>query len=214
METEVGTDASGSGQGQQFDSNAANCKDDGLSHSCAGSMKEQIDSGQQRPNAIRPEIDGIPEDLRHLRQWVLWSYIRRNGRWTKVPYTPGTTKQAKTNDPATWRSFEDACTFYRVGPAINGQRPDGIGFVFSSEDPFTGVDLDNARDPVTGQIRDWARPLIEMLDTHCEVSPSGTGVKLICRAKLKITRHKQVYGGGQVEVFDDKKYFTLTGVRV
>src|SRR5207244_12523629 len=53
----------------------------------------------------------------------------------------------------------------------------GVGFVFSSDDPYTGVDLDKCRNPETGQIEEWAQGIIEQLDSYTESSQSGTGVR-------------------------------------
>ena len=58
------------------------------------------------------------------------------------------------------------------------------------------------------------------LDTYAEVSPSGRGVKLVCRGRLRPgpdgrTRHKRVGLGpdrtGSVELYDGRRFFTLTG---
>jgi primase-polymerase (primpol)-like protein len=169
--------------------------------------------------AIRPILEGIPDELKARDQWALWWYQltlpkgTKPGRWTKPPFIAGTGRRASTTDPKTWRSFETAITYGRVSPSVDGRPPDGIGYMFAPDDPYTGVDLDKCRDPVTGEIKDWARELIDLLDTYCEVSPSGTGVKLILRGKLNIAEHKRVYGDGVVEVYDRDRFFTLTGVR-
>src|SRR5262249_31557675 len=55
----------------------------------------------------------------------------------------------------------------------------------------------------------WALKEIQALNTYSEVSPSGTGVKCFCRAKLP--------GGGKnpkhnrVEIYDRGRFFTFTG---
>ena len=59
------------------------------------------------------------------------------------------------------------------------------------------------------------------LDTYAEVSPSGRGVKLVCRGRLRpepgraAIRHKRVGLGpdrtGSVELYDGRRFFTLTG---
>jgi putative DNA primase/helicase len=172
-----------------------------------------------RPVAIRPNLEGIPDELKTRDQWVLWWYQltqskgTKSRKWTKPPFIPGTGRRASSTDPATWCSYTNAVMYGRVGPDVSGRRPDGIGYVFSPDDPYTGVDLDKCRDPSSGEIKEWARELIDLLDTYCEVSPSGTGVKLILRGKLKIAEHKRVYGDGVVEVYDRDRFFALTGVR-
>jgi putative DNA primase/helicase len=60
----------------------------------------------------------------------------------------------------------------------------GIGYVFSAEDPYTGIDLDKCRDPETGTIEEWAQEIIISLRSYTEISPSGRGVHIIVRGKL------------------------------
>jgi hypothetical protein len=85
---------------------------------------------------------------------------------------------------------------------------DGIGFVFTPDDPFAGIDLDNCRDTATGEIDPWAEEVLAQFgDTYAEVSPSGTGVKLFGIGALPGPgRHV-----GNVELYDSKRYFTVTG---
>src|SRR2546423_963033 len=79
---------------------------------------------------------------------------------------------ASSTDPATWSSFAE------VVAAVAGF--DGIGFVFSADDPYTGIDLDNC---LAGERMDpQAAAIVIALDSFTEISPSATGVKLIVRA--------------------------------
>ncbi|HSP96544.1 MAG TPA: hypothetical protein VL049_04785, partial [Candidatus Dormibacteraeota bacterium] len=58
----------------------------------------------------------------------------------------------------------------------------GVGFVFHAMlNPFAGIDLDGARDPATGVLAPWAQSIVAACDSYTEVSPSGTGVKIIVR---------------------------------
>jgi putative DNA primase/helicase len=155
-------------------------------------------------------LDNIPEELRRLPQWVGWSYAPRADRqaqvrWTKVPLDLGTGRLARANDPATWVAFDVA----RAVLANTEEPLDGIGFMFSDDDPFAGVDFDDAyRD---GALCDWARPLVAALDSYTEVSPSGTGVKVYLRGRLSGERHRKAYGGGEVELYDRLRFFCVTG---
>ena len=84
---------------------------------------------------------------------------------------------------------------------------DGIGFVFTAGDPFAGVDLDSCRNAVTGAIEPWAQAIIDELNTYTEVSPSGCGVKLWLRGAVPSGGRRS----GQVELYSDRRFFTLTG---
>ena len=150
--------------------------------------------------AVRPE--GIPQPLKDRRQWVVWKLEERGGKQTKVPYSPWTGERASTNDLMTWATFEEALAVY------HGGEYQGIGFVFSSADPFVGVDLEDCRDPETGDVKGWARRIIEKLpDAYVEVSPSGRGVHIITRGRLREGKRK-----GSVEIYGQDRFFTVTGV--
>src|SRR5207253_7477755 len=88
------------------------------------------------------------------------------------------------------------------------------GYVFSSDDPFGGIDLDNCRLIETGEITDWACKFISLLNSYAEISPSGTGIKVIVRGKLPKAirvRHSTAYRGGKIEMYSDLRFFTITG---
>jgi primase-polymerase (primpol)-like protein len=77
-------------------------------------------------------------------------------------------------------------------------------------DPYAGVDFDGALDPATGNLRDWAAPVVAALDSYTEVSPSGAGVKVIVRGHVPGERRR----GGQVVMYDRARFFAVTGLRL
>lgn len=144
-------------------------------------------------------FEAIPDELRRRRQWIVWKYEKRGDEYTKVPYIVGGVGKASTTDSETWRTFEEAEKALRTG------RYDGIGFVFSSGDPFAGVDLDKCRNPETGELEAWAAKIVQDLDGYAEASPSGTGVHVIVRGKAPNKKR------GRVEAYSSERYFTMTG---
>lgn len=149
----------------------------------------------------------IPDELRQLDQWVAYKLEKRRTRngvekRTKIPYSPLTGRKASTTDPATWAPFEYALD------ALDEEGYDGVGFVFDSSDPFTGVDLDGCVDPETGAISEAAWEWIDAFHTYAEVSPSGTGLHLIVRGQMEQGRHNEAAG---VEVYSQARFFTVTG---
>ena len=83
----------------------------------------------------------------------------------------------------------------------------GIGFVFTPEDDLCGVDLDGCLDQQTREMEPWAREIVEELNSYTEISPSGTGVHVLVRAKLPAGRNRK----GRFEAYDRGRYFTVTG---
>lgn len=143
--------------------------------------------------------EGIPQELRGLPCWV----CHREG--DKVPIDPKTGRNAKSNDPGTWGTFEQATGW----AARNGG---GIGFEFAEDAPFCGIDLDHVRDADTGELAPWAREVVDALDTYTEVSPSGTGLHLIARAGKPEGGSKRANPDGTAfEMYDHGRYFRMTG---
>ncbi len=169
-------------------------------------IKAAMLQGSDPPPAQPVNPDGIPADLKARPQWICWRWERdKKGKWTKVPIHPSTGKRIDALDPANWCNFEGAWDAYEGG-AEGGAS--GLGFVLSTGDPFTVVDLDECRDPRTGEMLDEARKIIAALNSWTEVSPSGTGVHVFVKGRLSEgCRNRQ----GGYEFYDRKRYFAVTG---
>lgn len=151
-------------------------------------------------------FDAFPAELRARRQWVLWRYETRDGKRTKVPYQASGARASST-DPATWATYEAACTALEIG-GPRGLTFSGVGFVFSPDDGVCGVDLDHVVNPATGEMDDAALSLIEALNSYAEYSPSGTGAHAIVRATLPAGAVHKRKG---IECYEAGRYFTVTG---
>jgi putative DNA primase/helicase len=142
--------------------------------------------------------------MKDLEQWVCWRSEKRDGKPTKVPYSPRSGSRARSDDPGTW------ATLAQAEEAAEKEHYDGIGFVFTASDPFCGVDLDSCVDPETGEIEPWATEIVEELDSYTEFSPSGRGLHIIVRAKLPQGGNRK----GRVEMYDQGRFFTVTRRRL
>lgn len=152
----------------------------------------------------------IPYELQKLRQWVLWSYEERpdkkNGgtKLTKVP------KQVDGNNASptykgTWSSFSAA------KHVMQEYGFNGIGFVFTAEDDFIGVDIDACVDD-KGNISEFAKKVIDALDSYTEFSPSGKGVHIIIQGALPEGFKKGMRNDELgIEIYSEGRYFTFTG---
>jgi DNA-binding transcriptional ArsR family regulator len=156
---------------------------------------------------VKLKLTAIPEELKYRPQWVTWKSVERDGKLTKIPLDPETGGPGKSNDPATWGTFDKAVSHYQ---AHQGNGIAGIGFVFSPDDPFTGVDLDHAL--VDGSPRLCARLLLRHLGTYSEVSPSGKGAHVILKGKLPAGGNRKQFSCGLgIELYDRGRFFTVTG---
>lgn len=149
-------------------------------------------------------IMNIPDELKIHPQWVGWKLEAHPGqdRLTKPPYqVHNSSMKASATDPSTWASFTDA-----LRALDNGIGFSGIGIVFTEDDGFFGIDLDDAiRD---GKIELWAQEIVDIFPgAYMEITPSKTGLHIIGKGKLPGRGRKD----GPVEVYDRGRYFTMTG---
>jgi putative DNA primase/helicase len=106
-----------------------------------------------------------------------------------------------------WATFEEAFAAYEAGESPY----DGIGFVFCSADPFVGIDLDDCRNPQTGEVEPWAQKIVDTFagEGYVEASPSGTGVHIIVKGSQKEGARR-----GCVEMYGQDRYFSVTGEKI
>jgi len=156
----------------------------------------------QEKETVMTALAVIPQSLKDCSQWVVWRRETREGKATKVPYTPvnGNTRASVTK-PTDWGSFEQAAE------ALARNQFDGIGYVLTADDPFTGVDLDHCLDPTTGVIERWALAIVDQLHSYTERSPSGTGLRIFVKGTLLQKGRKK----GPIEFYSEARYLTVTG---
>lgn len=148
-------------------------------------------------------MKSIPGNLKQYSSWVCWKKERRGERMTKVPVCARSGKLAETNNPDTWSSYDEALSFFQNS---SNSGCSGIGFVFSADDPFTGIDLDDCIDE-HGNVADFALEIVKRFDSYTEVSPSGKGLHIIVEGKLPPGGRKKEH----IEMYDEKRFFTFTG---
>jgi putative DNA primase/helicase len=178
-----------------------------VSHADAGA---QYRAPTTRPTLLSVEPTRLPRDLTDRIAWVVWRLepkSKKPGEWTKVPYrSTEPARKASSTDSATWSSFADAFAAYQVDPTL-----DGVGIVLNG-DGIVGIDLDNALD-AEGRPKAWAQEILDDLPgAYVERSPGGKGLRILCRGTLPPGRRKITYQDGVVEMYDDGRFLTMTGV--
>jgi len=161
-------------------------------------------------------FENIPVELRRSDQWVVWKIEERTGKdkkpvKAKVPYSARTGEKASTKDPDTWSSYEKAIC------AVRNFGMDGIGFVFTENDPYVGIDLDNAIHE-DGTIGLDQGKLVERLDSYTETSQSGSGLHIIVKGETpggQALKKGDAFGPGHgLEIYETGRYFIMTGNRL
>lgn len=144
-------------------------------------------------------IKRVPEELQSLKQWVLFKIVPKSKDKTdKLPVNPVTGELAKSDDPNTWTDFQTA-----LNQSI--KRKLGIGFMFANG--YAGVDVDGCRNKETEELTEQARDVLDTLQSYSEVSPSGTGIHVICKGKLPPDGRRK----GSLEMYDSGRFFTVSG---
>lgn len=163
--------------------------------------KLDADAGHaHQVQALPVQVARIPDWLRIRPHWVIWG---RPGTFGTDDYKapvqarPGRDGASSTN-ANTWVPFEQALAAYQSGGYA------GVGIVLT--DGLIGVDIDDCVD-ADGELSPLAREIIGDGDTYTELSPSGTGVKLLTLAPVD-SKSGKVKG---LEIYTSGRYFTVTG---
>lgn len=146
----------------------------------------------------------VPHELRILKQWLCVKLVPVPGKKPRKVPVKNLKTPASVDDPTTWVTFDEAVQTI----ADSGGKLHHIGFVFTTGDPYCGVDLDDCvnNDGISSE----ARKTIELLDSYTETSISGTGVHVIVRAEKPGAQCRK----GKTEIYDQGRYFCFSGAVV
>lgn len=168
----------------------------------------------KEPGPVHLIAENIPDELKAYDQWVNWCWLLEDGKWTKPLvnpkiFRPGKLYRASHSKPATWGAYDRALANFKKAP----DEIAGIGFCFTANDPYAGVDLDDCRNPETGEVTPFALQIIHRLKSYTEISPSQCGVKIIVRGSLPgyVSEGGAKNEGLKIEAYEQLRYFTLTG---
>lgn len=149
-----------------------------------------------------------PESLKQRPQWVVW---KPTGDGQKVP-RPGPIQPENPDqfvsalEPESHLTYTQAANWVRENPEY------GLGFALTKSDPFVLVDLDDCRNPETGEIQADAKDLIDRSQTWADVSVSGAGIHLLGRGEWGQCWHKSDIGdGATVEIYDSDRFVAMSG---
>jgi primase-polymerase (primpol)-like protein len=159
----------------------------------------------------------VPDVIEDKEAWIGFRLEEDDdGKIRKVPKAPfmsskptlyGTSSSSRRNAV----SFGEAIDFVHESRRRLGEDgADGIGFVLSDDDDVAGVDLDDCRDPETGEVTDFAYDVVNRLDSYTEVSPSGTGLHVLIQGELD-DEFQQKDNEIGLEMYDSKQFLTFSG---
>ena len=160
------------------------------------------------------KIMNLPEQLRELMKMKHWVCHQ-----DKIPKNPITGGNAKADLASTWGTYEEALY------GLKRFNFSGIGFQFGlplndndalETERITGIDLDHVIHE-DGTLESFASEIITLMNSYTEISPSGTGIHILCKGKMpNIGRKKYVYIPTSttkfiIEIYNHSHYFTVTG---
>jgi len=162
-----------------------------------------------RSNPVTPQ--NIPDALKSLPTWVVWKAFAKkyDGRFDKVPISTQTGHKVSHLDKTYQMSFQDALSAHQNGCG------DGIGISLSS-DPVAynkageplyliGVDLDKVQ--TSREKFDSAKTISKSVGSYCEISPSGTGIRIFALSEELLGKGQSPSG----EMYHKGRFLTVTG---
>jgi primase-polymerase (primpol)-like protein len=159
----------------------------------------------------------FPEILHAIARWLVYILIppEDGSKPTKQPFSPMTLTPANRLDDTSTFDFaldtlQNAWAYATAEAHLHGPPFAGVGFRFEycTAAPFIFVDLDNCRDPETGEIEAWALETVERFNTYTEVSPSGKGVHILFRSTWTPAAGNRK---GNTEVYWCGRWAAMTG---
>lgn len=165
--------------------------------------------------------DNLPVALKKLKNFTLWgSPHQKDG----VPIN------ANTGYPAKFKDENERVTLAEALELMERHKCDGVGFVFTQDTPYVGVDLDDVLEDIEEKdkegkvkmakgIKKAIEPevlsVLNALDSYTEISPSGNGLHVILEKKgVTIARNRRFELNGVAvgfEVYSQNKVFRMTG---
>ena len=150
---------------------------------------------------MNAQTSPLPAEITSSAIWV----CHKN----KQPINPKSRYGAKSNDPSTWATYQEALDAQRM------YNLDGIGIQFGlkASDNFglSGIDLDHVV-RADGSLEPFAEEIVQSMNSYTEYSPSGTGLHILCYTNTddigNRTKVAEIY---TLEMYNHRRFFTYTG---
>lgn len=155
--------------------------------------------------------EAIPQELKFDALWCCWRKTDKG----KVPFDVMKRTLAKSNDKTTFYSYKTILNYIQEyfktdkdGAILGGL---GLG-IFNG---FSAIDIDHCIE--NGVISNMAQEIIDYCQSYTEISPSGTGIRIIFKTDFK-DFDKTIYytknSNNNLEIYIEgvtNKFVTITG---
>lgn len=162
-------------------------------------------------------LDEVPDELKRLNRWIPWQQEPQSDpekKPRKRPMDYRTGYYGSYTDVSIYLPFEEARKY------MEQHDWDGLMFILSPDLPYAGLDFDECIDERGRFYSQRLENTLIGIDSYAEISPSGVGVKMLVKGKVRdLHRHQTEYQPSDsdrmqsVEVYDNKPW-TFTGLRL
>lgn len=147
------------------------------------------------------------------RQFIVCQFVpdtERPGKTHKYPISIHTGTRHDAHDASIWLDSATACATASAWGAGYG-----VGFVFTEQDPFWFIDVDNCLDSATGQWTPIVHELCAALPgAAIEISQSGRGLHLFGYGSAPAERRKKDYTNQLFDLYTERRFVALTGTNI
>jgi hypothetical protein len=161
-------------------------------------------------------MDFLPSALAALsayRQFIIYQLVPRdNGKNDKIPidYRTGQIAAHGAHDPDVWIDHVNAINYAKLFGASYG-----VGFVFTDNDPFWFLDIDDCLDSLAQNWTPLAQQLMGSLPgAALEVSSSGKGLHIFGSARVIPPHSCRDSYDLDLEFYHTKRFVALTGLNM
>lgn len=164
-----------------------------------------------QPNPLvgnAPDFGAMPEFLKIRPYWACYNLEPKGGGKTnKIPCDARTRRFLRANHPEDW------CPFDECRAAVEAGKFHGVGILLNG-DGLVGIDVDNVRAAVE-QFSGLRQLIAEARrqGLYVELSPSRTGVHILCHGDIGTSGARKSLDGCGVEVYARDRFLTVTGWR-
>jgi len=167
------------------------------------------------------ETGTYPSDRRDHDQWLTWKPTGDDRKVPRAPYAHPEWPERYVNaqKSSVWTDFETARDWVEK---LSGGF--ALAYVIRNRDEYADedlvvVDYDDARDPRTGAIHPLVHEHLQTAGSYADVSPSGTGVHILCRGRLPedvttiaddLPEH-DAFPEASIEVYDSARFVAMSG---
>ena len=159
-------------------------------------------------NTLKEAYSELPAEILRNGRFCCWQYEERNGKRTKVPYSPVDGGRARSNDISCFGSFEQTVQSMRQASF------EGIGIgIFCG---ICAIDLDHCLDE-EGHLTGTAQKVMDLMHSYTEISPGGDGLHILFKADEQVYDQQKYYimnrnlGIESYVAGVTNKYVTVTG---